>query len=491
MPRTPRADPDVVVEPPDAPVSDPNELLDDFRMRCNHEPTRHVLVRVGDGLYGPLKVELNRPENDRRIEPEIRFSKSIAPHTIYRIEAGAAVGRPGYFRHNVVVQRDTSKPNDQFGHDVLYEAVTGALYEELRDGAEEVELVSLQDAVREVARDFLSRRERREFLDRLGRFVEQAQSSPAVVARVEQLLRGQTAMLDALDPVFEALLSDHTFAPRIDEGVAAEVAQRVDAQAAQIDARAQERVAALNTTLAELKSQYEEQKTTLDRESARRLEELESELEARRRTADEELESQRDELRRQEEMIAQSLEAVAERLSSDRTGVLNDFLALEPLLQRLGLGASSQQGEREHAPSPVGTATPFLHFPRLPDIESDRAHVQEELFFERFVQHVEECGFVFERVDLLAFHLAAKERAPLVLGGVSGSGKSSLPVLYAEALAGENVDKRFVAVDVNPSWTSPADFLGYTDALEHRFIPAASGMLHQMILAQHAFNGGL
>ena len=473
---------------PDAPVSDPNELLDDFRMRCNHEPTRHVLVRVGDGLYGPLKVELNRPENDRRIEPEIRFSKSIAPHTIYRIEADAAVGRPGYFRHNVVVQRDTSKPNDQFGHDVLYEAVTGALYEELRDSAEEVELVSLQDAVRQVARDFLSRRERREFLDRLGRFVEQAQSSPAVVARVEQLLRGQTAMLDALDPVFEALLSDHTFAPRIDEGVAAEVAQRVDAQAAQIDARAQERVAALNTTLAELKSQYEEQKTTLDRESARRLEELESELEARRRTADEELESQRDELRRQEEMIAQSLEAVAERLSSDRTGVLNDFLALEPLLQRLGLGASSQQGEREHAPSPVGTATPFLHFPRLPDIESDRAHVQEEPFFERFVQHVEECGFVFERVDLLAFHLAAKERAPLVLGGVSGSGKSSLPVLYAEALAGENVDKRFVAVDVNPSWTSPADFLGYTDALEHRFIPAASGMLHQMILAQHAFN---
>ena len=276
---------------PDAPVSDPNELLDDFRMRCNHEPTRHVLVRVGDGLYGPLKVELNRPENDRRIEPEIRFSKSIAPHTIYRIEAGAAVGRPGYFRHNVVVQRDTSKPNDQFGHDVLYEAVTGALYEELRDGAEEVELVSLQDAVRQVARDFLSRRERREFLDRLGRFVEQAQSSPAVVARVEQFLRGQTAMLDALDPVFEALLSDHTFAPRIDEGVAAEVAQRVDAQAAQIDARAQERVAALNTTLAELKSQYEEQKTILDRESARRLEELESELEARRRTADEELET--------------------------------------------------------------------------------------------------------------------------------------------------------------------------------------------------------
>ena len=472
---------------PDAPVSDPNELLDDFRMRCNHEPTRHVLVRVGDALYGPLKVELNRPEIDRPIEPEIRFSKPITPHTIYRIEADAVVDRLGYFRHKVFVQRDASKPNDQFGHDVVYEAVTGALYEELRDVAKEVELVSLQDAVRQVAREFLSRRERREFFDRLGRFADQAQSSPVVIARVEQFLRGQTATLDALDRVFEALLSDETFAPRIAEGVAAEVARRVDAQAAQIDARAQERVAALSTKLAELKSQYEEQKMATDRERARRLEDLERELEARRRKADEELESHRDELRRQEEMITQSLEAVAERLSSDRTRVLNDFLALEPLLQRLGLGGSGHQGEREHAPSPSGMAPPALHLPDLPDTGSDRTHVPEKAFFERFVQHVEECGFVFEREDLLAFHLAAKERAPLVLGGVSGSGKSSLPVLYAEALAGENGDKRFVAVDVNPSWTSPADFLGYTDALEHRFIPAASGMLHQMILAQHAF----
>lgn len=76
---------------------------------------------------------------------------------------------------------------------------------------------------------------------------------------------------------------------------------------------------------------------------------------------------------------------------------------------------------------------------------------------------------------LLAFHPSAKERAPVILGGVSGAGKSSLPVLYAEILAGQEAARSFVAVDVNPSWTSPADLLGYTDALEHRFVPAASG----------------
>ena len=471
---------------PDPPVSDPNELLDDFRMRCSHEPTRHVLVRVGDALYGPLKVVLKKPENDRVIRPEIQFSKPIAPHTIYRIEADALVSQPGYFQHNVVVLPDDSKPNDQLGHRVFYEAATGALYEKLRDGAEEVELVSLQDAVRQVANDFLSRRERRDFLDRLKGFVEQEQSSPVVVARVEQFLRSQTATFDVLNPMFNALLSDETFAPRIDEGVAVEVARRVDVQAAQIGARAHEQVATLSTSLAELKSKYEDQKTILERERVRRLEELESELESRRRRADEELKSQQDELRRQEKMIIQSLKAVADRLSSDRTGLLNDFLALEPLLHRLGLGGSNQQGEREDARSPRGMATPVLPLPDLPDIGSDRTNLQEKTFFERFVEHVKNCGFVFERDDLLAFHLAAKERAPLILGGVSGSGKSSLPVLYAEALAGEDDDKRFLAVDVNPSWTSPADLLGYTDASEHRFIPAASGLLNQMILAQYA-----
>jgi hypothetical protein len=110
----------------------------------------------------------------------------------------------------------------------------------------------------------------------------------------------------------------------------------------------------------------------------------------------------------------------------------------------------------------------------------------EDSFFERFVEHVEKCGFVFDREDLLAFHLSAKERAPVILGGVSGSGKSSLPVLYAAALAGQDPDKRLLAVDVNPSWTSPSDLLGYTDALEHRFVPAPSGMLNQIILAHHA-----
>lgn len=471
---------------PDAGITDPNELLDDFRMRCDHEPTRHVLVRIVDHLYGPLKVELDRPENDRLIEPEIRFTKPVAPHTVYRIATAEAIGRPGYIRHKVIVQRDASKPNDEFGHTVRYEAVTGALYEELRESAEEVDIVSLQEAIRQVSRDFLSRKERRQFLDHLGRFANEAQSSPTVIARVQHFLGAQVKELGTLDQIFDALLSDESFKPKIEQAVAAEVEKRVDAQAAQIDARAKERVKELSAKLERLKEEFDVENERLEAKKARHHETLEGELQAKRKAAEQELEKKWEDLTRQEELVSQSLEAVAERLANDRTGVLNDFLALEPLLQRLGLGGTPRSEERSEQPVGPNTSAPALKLPHFPAAASDRVPVLEEDFFERFVAHVNECGFVFDREDLLAFHLSAKERAPVILGGVSGSGKSSLPVLYAEALAGQGTDKGFLAVDVNPSWTSPSDLLGYADALEHRFVPAASGMLNQMILANHA-----
>ena len=40
-------------------------------------------------------------------------------------------------------------------------------------------------------------------------------------------------------------------------------------------------------------------------------------------------------------------------------------------------------------------------------------------------------------MDLVAFHVSVKISDLTVLGGVSGTGKSSLPRLYAQALAGE------------------------------------------------------
>jgi hypothetical protein len=77
---------------------------------------------------------------------------------------------------------------------------------------------------------------------------------------------------------------------------------------------------------------------------------------------------------------------------------------------------------------------------------------------------LERAGFVFHRRLLEAFHTSLKvaHHAPLViLAGISGTGKSELPRLYAD-LGG----LPFLPLAVQPSWDSPHDLFGffnYTD----------------------------
>ena len=85
-----------------------------------------------------------------------------------------------------------------------------------------------------------------------------------------------------------------------------------------------------------------------------------------------------------------------------------------------------------------------------------------------------------------------------VLGGVSGTGKSSLPRLYAQALTGDADvwDDRYRMVGVNPSWLDVGDLLGRVNVLDARFLPSDSGLYDLLIHAheeyrRHTRNSGL
>lgn len=278
---------------PDAGITDPNQLLDDYRLRCDHEPSRHVLVKIGENLYGPLKIELGQPENNRRIEPEIQFNKPVAPHNVYCFPLAKVCGQSGYFSHEAIVQRGDSRPNDQFGHTIRYEAMTGALFDELRESAMEVDVVSLKDAVRQVSRDFLSRRERRDFLDNLDRFSKDSEASSTAIARVQDYINGEDINVDSLDKIYETLHSDERFKSKIDKAVDMEVEKRVDAQAARIDAHAKEKVAELNAEIVNLSEEKQSRLIEFDREIERRRKELYQEILTAHKNADREIEEKK------------------------------------------------------------------------------------------------------------------------------------------------------------------------------------------------------
>lgn len=81
--------------------------------------------------------------------------------------------------------------------------------------------------------------------------------------------------------------------------------------------------------------------------------------------------------------------------------------------------------------------------------------------------HLEKSGYRFPLRTLLAFHTSLKtaDICPLVvLAGISGTGKSQLPRLYAEAMG-----MLFLNVAVQPRWDAPQDLLGFYNYMEHSY----------------------
>ena len=95
------------------------------------------------------------------------------------------------------------------------------------------------------------------------------------------------------------------------------------------------------------------------------------------------------------------------------------------------------------------------------------AQIDESTALRRFAEHLWARGLHFPERVQLAFHtsLKAAHINPLVvLAGVSGTGKSALPMAYAEAMG-----MNFISLAVQPGWSGPQDLLGFYNYLERKY----------------------
>ena len=107
---------------------------------------------------------------------------------------------------------------------------------------------------------------------------------------------------------------------------------------------------------------------------------------------------------------------------------------------------------------------------------------QEITWLENVSQKIKEYGLEFNPRILKAFHTALKtaEWSPLaVLAGVSGTGKSELPQLYAK-FGGINC----LNVPVQPNWDSQEAMLGYYNTVSSKF--EAQPLLQYLVQTQTA-----
>src|SRR5262249_12890857 len=152
--------------------------------------------------------------------------------------------------------------------------------------------------------------------------------------------------------------------------------------------------------------------------------EVDKDLDARRREFDaacrkreEQLEDQKRKLEEQSQTLSKNLQAVSKQLRENRDGLVNQFLAISPLLSQLNLVSAPPARDAMMpsvaAPSPAA-AKPDDKPARVFSLSAfvrggpPGRDVREVGFFERFCKHVEASGFKHRRLDLAAFHLSVK-----------------------------------------------------------------------------------
>ncbi|SCW71076.1 AAA domain (dynein-related subfamily) [Paenibacillus tianmuensis] len=92
--------------------------------------------------------------------------------------------------------------------------------------------------------------------------------------------------------------------------------------------------------------------------------------------------------------------------------------------------------------------------------------------------YIRRKGFQFPDHLIENFYLSLKTKPFVILAGVSGTGKTKLVKLFAEALGATSTNRQFTLIPVRPDWSDPSDLLGYKD-LSGAFRP---GRLTEVLL---------
>ncbi|KJR49012.1 5-methylcytosine-specific restriction related enzyme [Desulfosporosinus sp. I2] len=97
------------------------------------------------------------------------------------------------------------------------------------------------------------------------------------------------------------------------------------------------------------------------------------------------------------------------------------------------------------------------------DGEEPEIIVSPKIQIEAIKRYIRSRGFSYPAESIENVFLALKTKPYVILAGISGTGKTKLVKLFAEASGATEQNGQYCLIPVRPDWTDPSDLLGYTD----------------------------
>jgi len=489
-------------------IGEPRQLVArKTQIDLDHVPQDEVFVRWHGRLYGPLRTR-SEPVSTQDGQWRVRFLPVQADNTVLEMSDEVLRHLPPGAEHRLAVRvsLDSRAPVESaWLHTCQYHLISAREFQTaIPHDAKRVVFQTDDLIIQRVAKRFLSRAQRREFLSLMTELQEKIAASGEELRREEvepltqlaELVRSEDAYSQRLAA---AVLEMGILDARISDAIERKTKEHIAENAARLQTEINREIGTLRGECEEWEKKIESLKNAFDVLKRKQTRELDVELNALREACSREcaeerqrLDKQIQELSRQRHVLSENLTKVAHDLGVNRDEVVNQFLAISPLLQQFGLLPGAKQASE---PSSTGSTPPpplacpefllpaFITRPML----QESPQVQETAFFERLCRHVQDAGFQYRDIDLLSFHVSVKCGDLTILGGLPGTGKSSLPRLYAEVLVGDDYDmcrQRYLQINVSPSWLDMRDLLGHINALDRCFQPAESHLYEQILWAQ-------
>lgn len=464
----------------------------------DHPLTPTVFVRWRGAVYGPFRAN-SAPQTDDFDAPHAVTLVPENASAVFEIEDTDFSRTYGKFLRRLSADVSFTKENPKRPgasvHRIEYEILTGAGLDLLRKGAHrQIELRSDEEVVRGLANTLLTRSQRKDFKTRLDELAALAEAQGTATPGLETIRRmaGRLeAGLRETEMLAEAVLKSGMVETKLQALMEREAAAYIDRNAATLASEIAARIEVEQQRLESLRRTADAEVASLEALKKRTVEEAEAE--ARRRVAtvdaslrqrEQELQRQTTELEGQRAIVTQQLTELAERFSRSRDEVIQQFLALTPLLQHVGMAPTFSPAANPSTQAPQVSPRAVIAAP--PPLPVDDSPLDEEAFLQRVKDVAAAHGFTYERLDLISFHVAVKTNDITILGGLSGTGKSSLIDIYARALAGTTgpTTDRFLQVWVNPSWLDSKDLLGHYNALASDFQPSETRLFDFLVRAQ-------